>query len=149
MREVEMTHGPIEILVLAFPGNKFTGAILPEVERLIANDTIHIVDGLIAKKDENGVLSFVEWADPDLGEGAAELSALLDQPEGLLSEEDVDELAADLGPNSTAAIIVFEHTWAIPIREAVIASGGQLLADIRVPPAAIEELRAELANEAL
>mgnify|MGYP001201144604 CR=1 FL=1 len=82
-----------------------------------------------AQKDDSGKVLFHETAE-DL-------------------QEDVDELAADLGPNSTAAIIVFEHTWAIPIREAVIASGGQLLADIRVPPAAIEELRAELANEAL
>ncbi len=144
-----MAHGPIEVLVLGFPGNKFTGAIVPEVERLIASDTIHIVDGLVARKDANGVLSFVEWGDPDLGEEASELAGLLDQPEGLLSDEDVDELAGGLEPNSTAAIIVFEHTWARPIRDAVVASGGQLIADFRVPPAAIEQLRAELANEAL
>jgi hypothetical protein len=104
-----MALGPIEILMVAFPGNQFSGDILPELERLIDADTISIVDGLLVIKDSNGEVAFRE-----------------------LSED------------SSAAILVFEHTWAKPLRDAIVDSGGVLAANFRVPGLVVDELLNEL-----
>lgn len=141
-----MPLGPIEVLVVAFPGNQFNGAILPELERLVAADTISVVDGVLATKDADGDVTIVEFAELGENDDAARLSGLLTQLEALVSDEDVDELVAQLEPNSSAAILVFEHTWAKPFRDAIVASGGVLAANFRVPGLVVDELLDELAE---
>jgi len=143
-----MTLGPIEVLVVAFPGNQFTGEIIPELERLVENGTIAIVDGLFVGKDDDGTVTFVELDELGADNDAARLAGLLDRLDSLISDEDVFELADGLDPNSSAAILVFEHTWAKPLRDAIVGSGGLLAADFRVPGVAVEELLAELAATA-
>jgi hypothetical protein len=69
----------------------------------------------------------------------------MDRLDSLISDEDVAELAADLEPNSSQAILVFEHTWAKPLRDAIVDSGGVLANNFRVPGLVVEELLAELA----
>ena len=110
-----MALGPIEILVIEFPGNQFTGAIIPELERLIANDTISVIDGLLVRKDTNGDVTFVEFDELGVNDDAAKLAGVVDQLDALISDEDVDEWASRLEPGSSEAILVFEHTWAEPI----------------------------------
>lgn len=134
--------GPIEVVVIAFPGNQFTGGILPELQRLIDADTISIVDGVLAHTDADGVVTFAELAEDGSNEDVAALSALLDRVEGLISDDDVDELTDGLPPDSTAAVLVFEHTWAKGLRDAIVDSGGVLAANFRVPGAVVEELMA-------
>ncbi len=90
-----MKVGPIEVLVVGFPGNQFNGEILPELERLVSADTIHIVDGLLVRKDADGSVTFLELDDVTSDESVARLSALVDQLEALISDEDVDELVRD------------------------------------------------------
>jgi hypothetical protein len=141
-----MPLGPIEVLVVAFPGNQFNGEILPELERLVDADTISVVDGVLATKDADGDVTIVEFAELGENDDAARLTSLLTQLEALISDEDVDELVAQLEPNSSAAILVFEHTWAKPFRDAIVASGGVLAANFRVPGLVVDELLDELAE---
>ena len=141
-----MSLGPIEVLVVGFPGNRFNGEIIPELERLISADVISLIDGLFVRKDAEGEIEFVEFDQLGANDDAARLASLLDQFDSLISDEDVDELAAGLEPDSSAAMLVFEHTWAKPFRDAIVDSGGVLATNFRVPGLVVEELLAELAE---
>ena len=141
-----MALGPIEILVIEFPGSQFKGDIMPELEKLVANDTISIIDGLLVKKDENGDVTFVEFDELGINDDAAKLAGVVDQLDALISDEDVEEWAAALAPGNSEVILVFEHTWAKPFRDAVVRSGGVLGANIRLGGDVVEELLAELAE---
>ena len=134
-----MSLAPIEVVVLAFPENRFTGEILPELERLVQSDTISIVDGVLASKDADGSTTFVEFDNIEDDEFAA-LAGVLERVEGLVSDEDVDDLTASLPPGSSAAVLVFEHTWAIPLRDAIVRGGGELVANLRIPASVVEEV---------
>jgi hypothetical protein len=141
-----MALGPIEVLVVGFPGNQFNGDILPELERLVDADIISIIDGLLVQKDADGEVTFTEFAEVGANDDAAKLADLMDQVESLLSDEDVEEFAAALEPDSAEAILVFEHTWAKPFRDAIVGSGGVLVNNFRVPGLVVDELLAELAE---
>jgi len=141
-----MALGPIEVFVIGFPGNRFTGEILPEIERLIEAEVISVVDGIFIRKDTAGDVDFVEFEELGANEDAAALAALLDQVESLISDEDILELAEELELDSSAAILVFEHTWAKPLRNAIVNSGGILASNFRVPGLVVEELMSELAE---
>lgn len=139
-----MALGPVEVIVVGFPGNQFNGEILPELERLVEADIISIIDGLMLQKHANGDIDFIELSEEGGNPDAAKLADLLDQVESLISASDIEELAETLEPDSSAAILVFEHTWAKPFRDAVVDSGGVLAANFRVPGLVVEELLAEL-----
>jgi uncharacterized membrane protein len=139
-----MALGPIEVLVISFPGNQFTGEIIPELERLVAAETISVVDGLLVTKDLDGDVTFVEFEELGGDADAARLAAVMSQVDSLISDDDVMQLAATLEPGSSEAILVFEHTWSKPLRDAVVASGGVLAANFRVPGAVVDEVLAEL-----
>jgi hypothetical protein len=141
-----MALGPIEVLVISFPGNQFTGGIIPELERLVGNDTISIIDGLLVTKDADGEVTFTEFEELGGNADAERLAGVMDQLEALISDEDVEELAASLEAGSSEAILVFEHTWAKPLRDAIVASGGLLAQNFRVPGLVVDELLAELAQ---
>lgn len=139
-----MTLGPIEMLVLGFPGSKFSGGILPELERLVGAGTI--IDAMVMIKSEDGDLDILEIAQiPDSYEMAA-LAALIDNVNGMLSEDDLIVFADELSPGESAAVLVFEHTWFKPLRDEILDSGGVLLADTRVPGFVVEEILLELAE---
>ncbi|TDI54455.1 MAG: hypothetical protein E2O95_01225 [Acidobacteria bacterium] len=139
-----MTLGPIEMLVLGFPGSKFSGGILPELERLVGAGTI--IDAMVMIKSEDGDLDILEIAQiPDSYEMAA-LAALIDNVNGMLSEDDLIVFADELSPGESAAVLVFEHTWFKPLRDEILDSGGVVLADTRVPGFVVEEILLELAE---
>lgn len=137
--------GPIEVVVIGFPGNQFTGGILPELERLVETDTISIVDALFITKDDNGDVDFLEFAQLDENEDAAALAAFVGSTLDLLSDEDAAEFAEALDPGSSAAALVFEHTWFKPLRDELLDSGGVLIADMRIPGIVVEEVMAAVA----
>ncbi len=134
--------GPIEVLVVGFPGNRFTGGILPELEALVEAGTISIVDGLFITKDAAGDVTFVELDQIDENEDAAALGRFIGSSLDLLSDDDAAEFAAALEPNSSAAALVFEHTWFKPLRDELIGSGGVLVANMRIPGLVVEEVLA-------
>ena len=86
-----MTLAPVEVVVVvAFPGNRFSGKILPELQRLLDAGTISIVDGLFLRKDENGDVTFIEVDEVGTDEGVAELAALFDRFDQMISDEDIE-----------------------------------------------------------
>jgi Family of unknown function (DUF6325) len=141
-----MALGPIEIVVIEFPGNRFTGEIIPELERLMEQNTISIIDGLFLHKDAVGDVTFVELDEIGLDDDAAALASLIDEFDELITDDDVDRLAAGLDLDCSAAILVFEHTWSKPLRDAIVNSGGILAASFRVPGRVVDEVMAALAE---
>jgi hypothetical protein len=143
-----MSVGPIEVIVVEFPGNRFNGRIIPELRRLVDAGTIRIVDGLLISRAEDEEITILEidqvTGDPDL----TALADLFDTIDALVSEEDIDALSETLEPNSSAAILVFEHTWAIPFRDAIVDSGGVLAAALRIPADVVDDVIATLAATA-
>ena len=135
-----MGIGPVELIVIGFPGSQFNGGILPALEDLVERDIISIVDGLLVSKDADGNLEFVEFEEVGSNADVAALSSLVGEANGLLSEEDVEEFASALEPGDSAAALLFEHTWAKGFRDALVASGAVLVADIRVPGFVVEEV---------
>jgi uncharacterized membrane protein len=137
-----MALGPIEVVVVGFPGSRFTGEIRPRIVDLVERDIIAVIDALLVTKDEDGTVGFLELEqlvdDPEI----AALSGLLSSRLDLLASEDATELAAELEPGSSALALVFEHRWMVPVREAIVESGGVLLADLHVPPDVVESVLA-------
>jgi len=139
-----MTLGPIEVLVIGFPGNRFNGQIVPEITSLIERGIITVVDAVMIQKDESGDVSFIELEQTDVDDPAIGAFAGLIHggTNDLVSDEDLDEFAADLDVNSSAAVLVFEHTWSKGFRDAVVASGGVVVRDLRIPGMVVEEVLA-------
>ena len=138
-----MSLGPIEVLMLRFPGNKFRGEIAPALADLVESGTIRVVDLLFAIKDADGELDVMELKDMegDLSVLAPMTSELADT----LTEEDAQMLARSIPNNSSAAILLFENTWAKAFVDAVVRANGEVVLNERIPRAAVEALIAEVA----
>jgi hypothetical protein len=134
MDEVEEVDelGPVDWIVVEFPGSKFNGQIAPALRELVERDLVRVLDLLVLKKDDDGSLEAFELSDLDQGE-VGELRSYESELAMLLSEEDVTSLAAAIEPGSSAAVLVWENTWAAPFASAVRRSGGQLVASGRIP----------------
>ena len=128
--------GPVDWIVVEFPGSKFNGEIAPALTDLVERDLVRVLDLLVLKKDHDGSVEAFELSDLDAGEVGA-LHSLDEGIAELLSDADVEAVAAALEPGSSAALLVWENTWAAPFGAAVRHSGGQLVAGGRVPTQAI------------
>ncbi|HEX6205162.1 MAG TPA: DUF6325 family protein [Solirubrobacterales bacterium] len=129
MSEIEM--GPIDYILVEWPGRQPNGEVAPHLVDLVERGLIRILDLAFVAKDEDGSVAGLELS--DLGDGAAELEVFEGASSGLLSDDDLTEAAAALEPGTSAAILVFENTWAAPFAAAVKRSGGQLVASGRIP----------------
>ena len=136
-----MSIGPVEILVVSFPGNEFNGDVAPALAELVQAGLIRVIDLVFVTKDAAGDVAAIELSELDEATSAA-FRPHVEEPSGMLAEEDIEDLAADLDSNSSAAILMFEHVWATRFRDAVVESGGELLASIRIPKEAIDEVLA-------
>jgi hypothetical protein len=124
--------GPVDYLVVEFPANtsNFTGEMLKELVALVDGGTIRVIDMLILTKDADGGIDVVELDDLDeLGELQAIQAGLAE----MLAEDDVVNLAAAMEPGSTAGVLIWENLWAAPFASAARRSGGQLIANGRIP----------------
>jgi hypothetical protein len=128
--------GPVDWIVVEFPGSQFKGEIVPALEDLVERDIVRVLDLLILKKDDDGTLEAFELSDLDDSELGA-LRSYETELAMLLSEEDVTAVAAAVDPGSTAAVLVWENTWAAPFGSAVRRAGGQLVASGRIPVQAL------------
>ena len=129
--------GPVEYLVVEFPGNQFKGDLVPALRELTHNGTIHIIDLIFLKKDADGNMTSFELSNLSAAEAAA-FNDLDGEVDDLLNENDIQIVAEKLQPNSAAALLVFEHTWAVRLRDAVVASGGRLVDNDRIPAAVVD-----------
>jgi hypothetical protein len=139
--------GPVDYIVVEFPAgaSNFTGEMAQELVRLVEAGTIRLIDVLILAKSEDGSIEAMELS--DVGE-LGELQALEAQLAELLAEEDVVNLAAAMDPGSTAGVIIWENLWAAPFASAARRSGGQLIANGRIPiQAIIASIEADEARE--
>ena len=127
--DIEM--GPIDYLLVEWPGKQPEGEIAPYLVDLVDRGLIRILDLAFLMKGEDGTVAAVEIA--DVGGEVAELAIFEGASSGLLDDEDLDQAGAALEPGTSAALLVYENTWAGPFAAAVRRSGGQLVAGGRIP----------------
>ena len=136
MTELIDELGPVDWLVVEFPGSRFKGEIAPIITDLVDREIIRVLDLLVLRKDDDGALEAFEISDLDESE-LGELRAYETELAVLLSAEDVESVAAAVEPGSSAACLVFENRWAAPFASAVRRAGGQLVANGRIPVQAL------------
>jgi hypothetical protein len=135
--------GPVEYLVVEFPGNQFNGEIVPALIDLVESGTIHIIDLLFIMKDEEGNVSSFELSTlPE--EEAAPFEDLEGDIYDLLSEEDILAEAELLQPGSSGAILVFENVWAERFATAVRNANGRVVDNARIPMSLVEAVMAAI-----
>jgi Family of unknown function (DUF6325) len=136
-----MTTGPVEYIIVGFPGNKFNGKIAPELIALVESGTIRILDLIFIGKDADGAVVSAEIDELDASVGFTGLDADVG---GLISPDDIEFAARSLEPNSSAALLIWEDVWAVPFADAVRQSGGVLLEGARIPAELITPALADL-----
>jgi uncharacterized membrane protein len=129
------------MLVVRFPGNQFSGEIIPALAELVENDTVRIADLLFAVKNNEGNVRVLEFNDlaPDI---FGQWDPLVSDVTPMLNEDDAHQIAASLENNSSAAIMLFENTWATRFVDAVSNARGEVVLNERIPRAVIQELTA-------
>jgi hypothetical protein len=130
-----MDIGPVEYLILGFPGNNFTGQIVPELAKLIDGGLVRIIDLTFISKDADGNVAVVEY---DAVEELAAFAGLDAEVGGILTDEDVAHAALSLEPDTSAALLIWEDTWAAPFAAAVRNANGVILEGARIPREFIE-----------
>jgi hypothetical protein len=127
----QLKVGPIDYVLIEWRGRQPNGEAMPHIIDLVERGVIRILDVAFIAKEEDGSVAGIELA--DLGDGGAQLSVFEGASSGLISDEDVGEAAGALEPGTSAALLVFENTWAAPFVAAVRRSGGELVASGRIP----------------
>ncbi len=125
-----MTIGPVEFILIAFPGNNFNGEIAPALADLVDSNTVRIIDLVFVKKDAEGDLLIFEFDDQ---EETSAFAAIDGDADGFMNDEDIALAVATMPLESAALLIVWEDLWAATFAEAVLASGGVVLAGERIP----------------
>jgi hypothetical protein len=131
--------GPIDYLIVEWPGRQPTGEAAPHLVDLVDKGLIRILDLAFITKGEDGSVAGLEIS--DLGDEVAELKVFEGASSGLLSEEDTNEAGNALEPGTSAAVLVFENRWAAPFAAALRRSGAQLVANGRI---SIQDIEAAL-----
>ncbi|OLL72242.1 hypothetical protein Ae168Ps1_0618c [Pseudonocardia sp. Ae168_Ps1] len=159
-----MTIGPVQLIVLGFRDPDFHGRILDELERLRSSDTVRVIDALAVYKDADGELEAMHLSTLS-AEEAAELGstvgaliglgfdgeqgmeagavagaeAAADGP-GPVADDDEWDVLADIPPDSAAAVLLLEHRWAVPLRDAIASAGGFRIGDGFIGPEDLVEI---------
>jgi hypothetical protein len=137
-----MSIGPVEYIAIAFPGNKFSGKIIPAIKELQDSGTIRVLDLVIITKDAAGDVRAIELSEASAEEQAT-LATLGVEGKNLLGQEDFEDIGEALDPNSTAALMIWENAWAEKFASSLRAADGILIANGRIPAALVEEVMAE------
>lgn len=127
-----MGFSPVDVIIIGFPGNKFSGRIAPAVMELVDSGTIRVIDLLFVSKDVDGVVTTVAASDLDPETGPKYLAIDVGLP-GALGPEDADEVGEDLDPNSSALLIAFENVWAAKVVDACREADAVVIDQIRIP----------------
>jgi hypothetical protein len=132
--------GPVDYLIVAFPGNEFRGEIAPALGDLVEAGTIRIIDVAFVGKDSEGDIVAFELTDldPEVQEGFEKAGV---EVNGLFSEEDLIAAGEELEPNSSAALLVWENVWARDVAQRMRDAGGVLLDFERLPHEVVQAAR--------
>ncbi|WP_174518310.1 DUF6325 family protein [Streptomyces vietnamensis] len=128
--------GPVDYLVIEFPGNRMTGKGLPLLLDLVDRGIIRILDLTFVRKDADGSVVGLELGDFD-ADGELDLAVFEGSSSGLLGQDDLDEAGAALEPGNSAGIIIYENLWAAPLARELRRGGAQLVAGGRIPVQAL------------
>lgn len=159
-----MAIGPVQLVVLGFPRPDFHGEIIAELDRLRASDTIRVIDSLVVYKDDDGTLE-VEHLSNLTHDEAVELGSMIGALIGLgiegeqgiekgaaagaraaadgvhaFSDADEWDVIEDIPNGSAAALLLLEHQWAVPLRDAVLRAGGMRVSDGFISPLDLVEI---------
>jgi hypothetical protein len=139
--------GPVDYMIVAFPGNEFRGEVAPELARLVENGTIRVMDlAFVGKSAEGKVVAFeLTDLDPEVRAGFEKAGV---EVSGLFNEDDLMAAGEELEPNSSAALLVWENVWARDIAEKLRAAGGVLLDFERLPHEVVQAARDAVLAEA-
>ena len=138
-----MTYGPIDLIALEFPGNRFKGEILPEMFDLVEKGIIRIIDLVVIMKDQGEVivreLRELDAAHIDM------LNPLKAEVSQMITRADIDMIAEQLAENSTAGLMLIENLWAKKTQQAMLDANGRLVMFERIPHDVVEEALADIA----
>ena len=132
----------MELTVVEFPGPVPGEQLAPELRRLVEADVIRIVDLVFLEKDANGDVVVYELRDREGEDDYEAFDELVYAVEGLIADEDLDEIAADVEAGNTAAVLLVEHVWAAKLAEITRAAGGEVIWTERIPAAVVEAVGA-------
>ena len=139
-----MDIGSLEYVVISFEDDHFTHEILPELNAIQEKGLIRVVDLLFVMKETDSTVTIQEVS--ELGdEELAAYDGIAEDIMGLFTAEDIERLAEEIPPGTSAVVVLLEHTWATGLTEAVRRAGGMLLTGGLVTPDALTQVRAELA----
>jgi hypothetical protein len=133
-----MDIGPLEYVVIGLPSDQFATTVLPELKRIQQHGLIRVVDLLFVRKGADGRVEVSEEEQPAY-------TALLDDLSGLLSTQDIEQLAGEITAENEAIIVLLEHTWTLGLAQAVRRADGVLFTGGMITPDVLTHVRAELA----
>ena len=142
--EDDVIVGPVELAVIAFPETRFTGAIAPALADLVEGGVVSILDLVFVTKDEDGNVLGIELNEM---EDPAAFDDVEGEVNGLLSDEDLQAASELLEPGSSAALIVWENTWAWTLVNAILEAGGHLVAHDRLDAETVKQALAAAQSE--
>lgn len=136
--------GPLDILVLEFPGNRFKGEILHNLQELVAAGTISILDLIVVTKSQTGLVSALELSEfgSEATDALAPLHVSISQ---MLTNDDVNAVGNELANNTTAAVMIFENTWAAKTKQAMLEANGRVVMFERIPHQVVVDTLMDLA----
>ncbi len=140
-----MSRGPMELMVVEFPDGVPGDRLAPELARLVRADVIRIVDLVFLERDGAGDLTVFELRDRAGNDAYEAFDDLVYAIEGLIADEDLDEIAADVDAGNTAAALLIEHVWAARLAEITRSAGGEMVWSERIPAAVVEAVGASAA----
>ena len=125
--------GPVDYLMVRFPGNKFTGKIAPELLRLEKAGIVRVIDLVFLIKDEKGKLGTIEPKNLEgpVGDAFRELSKNTSE---WFTEPDIEVIASTLPNNCSAGLLLFEHLWAVGFKNALLEADAELIDMGRISP---------------
>ncbi|MCL8013580.1 DUF6325 family protein [Streptomyces sp. AS02] len=123
--------GPVDYLIVEFPGSRMTGEGLPLLVDLVESGVIRILDLVFVHKGTDGSVDVLEIR--DIGDDRADLAVFEGASSGLLDQSDLDDAGAALEPGNSAAVLVYENVWAAPLARALRRGGAELVASGRIP----------------
>jgi uncharacterized membrane protein len=140
-----MTLGPIDFLAVEFPGNKFKGEILSSLFELVEKEIIRIYDLVVVMKDEAGEVVVRELQELD-SENVRILDPLHAESSQMLTHDDINAIAENLAPNSSAGLLLVENLWAKKLKQAMLDADANVLLFERIPHADVEQALADMAE---
>jgi len=135
--------GPVDYLMVRFPGNKFTGKIAPELANLENKGIIRVIDMVFVLKDATGKLAIMETKDLG-GEAGTAYRELAKHTNEWFSQGDIEAIATSLPKNTSAALLLFENLWAIRFKETLLEADAELIDMGRIPPETIQKAEKQL-----